>query len=112
MGVNFCGNGCMLLAAAPQQGPPPWTFLITMGLVFAMFYFLLIRPQQKERKEREKMLASVKSGDRVVTQGGILGTVTNVKERTVIVRVADNVKIEVLKSALTSVLKPDEEPKG
>lgn len=94
-------------ATGQAAGAPPWTFFITMGLMFVMFYFLLIRPQTKARKDHEKLVASIKSGDRVVTNGGILGSVANVKEKTVLVKVADNVKIEVLKSAITSITRED-----
>ncbi|TFE67705.1 preprotein translocase subunit YajC [Methylacidiphilum caldifontis] len=87
------------------EGPPPMTFFITTILIFGIFYFLLIRPQQKQKKEQEKLIASLETGDRVITSGGILGVVTNVKEKTVVIRVAENVKIEVLKSALTTVTK-------
>ncbi|TFE69063.1 preprotein translocase subunit YajC [Methylacidiphilum sp. Yel] len=94
------------------EGPPPMTFFVTTILIFGIFYFLLIRPQQKQKKEQEKLIASLETGDRVITSGGILGVVTNVKEKTVVIRVAENVKIEVLKSALTTVTKTvKEEPK-
>jgi len=72
-------------------------------LIFVVFYFMLIRPQQKKQKETQKMLDSLRSGDKVVTTGGILGTVTNVKEKTVIVRISDNVKVEMLRSAIQTV---------
>jgi preprotein translocase subunit YajC len=64
---------------------------------------MLIRPQQKKQKEMQRMIESLKSGDKIVTNGGILGTVTNVKDKTVIVRIADNVKIEILRSAVQTV---------
>jgi preprotein translocase subunit YajC len=72
-------------------------------LIFVVFYFMLIRPQQKKQKETTKMLESLRSGDKIVTSGGILGTVTNVKEKTVVVRIADNVKVEMLRSAIQTV---------
>ena len=77
-----------------------------------MFYFLLIRPQQKQRKEHESLLKNLKSGDRVLTTGGILGLVTNVKEKTVMVKIADNVKVEMTKSAITTVLARGGEESG
>jgi preprotein translocase subunit YajC len=90
-------------AAAPQ---PPGSFqmivpFIGMGVVF---YFLLIRPQQKRQKELASLISSVKTGDKVVTTGGIHGLVSNVKDGpTLILKIADNVKIEVDKSAITIV---------
>ena len=73
-------------------------------LIFVVFYFLLIRPQQKKQrtaqKEREQMLSALKSGDKVVTSGGIYGTVVAVRESTVQLRIAQSVSIEVLRSAI------------
>jgi preprotein translocase subunit YajC len=95
-------------------GPPPGTEanptgqmlqMVGMLVVFgAMFYFLLIRPQQKQKKEQENLLKNVKSGDRVLTTGGIYGIVTNVKEKSFMVKIADNVKVEIVKSAIGTVI--------
>jgi preprotein translocase subunit YajC len=74
-----------------------------------MFYFLLIRPQQKQRKEQENLLKNIKTGDRVLLSSGIYGIIANVKEKSFVVKIADNVKIEVLKSAVSSVLQKDSE---
>ncbi len=68
-------------------------------------YFLMIRPQQKRMKEREKMLSELKKGDKVVMSSGIYGVITQIDDRTVIVQVADNVKLKFEKSAVTTVLK-------
>lgn len=76
-------------------------------IIAVLFYFLLIRPQQKKQKEHEKLVSGVKTGDKVVTAGGIHGIVANVKESTFLVKVADNVKIEFDKSAITSVTKAE-----
>ena len=75
--------------------------LIFIGVIF---YFLLIRPQQKQRKEQQKLIESLKTGDKVVTSSGIHGMISNVKERTVLLKVADNVKIEIDKAAVATVL--------
>lgn len=81
-------------------------------LIAVIFYFLLIRPQQKRQKEHQALIAAVKSGDKVITSGGVHGIVANVKDRTVILKVADNVKIEFDRAAITSVEKaPTEETK-
>jgi preprotein translocase subunit YajC len=68
-------------------------------------YFVMIRPQKKRQDEQRRLVASLKTGDRVVTNAGIHGLISNVKETTVIVKVADNVKIEMEKSAISTVLK-------
>jgi preprotein translocase subunit YajC len=104
-----------LLAMAPPAGtePNPQGQMIQMIGMFAilgvMFYFLLIRPQQKQRKEQENLMKNIKSGDRVLMSSGIYGIIANVKEKTFVVKIADNVKIEVLKSAVTSVVQKDAE---
>ena len=91
--------------------PDPRAQMMQMVMMFAvlglMFYFLLIRPQQKQRKEQDKLLKNIKTGDRVVMTNGIFGIVANVKEKTYVVKIADNVKIEVLKSAVSSVVQKD-----
>ncbi|MCX6909584.1 MAG: preprotein translocase subunit YajC [Verrucomicrobia bacterium] len=98
-----------ILAMAPPIGDsaPEWAkamnTLLFPVLIFVVFYFMLIRPQQKKQKETQKMLESLRSGDKIVTSGGIFGTVTNVKEKTIVVRIADNVKVEMLRSAIQTV---------
>jgi len=68
-------------------------------------YFVMIRPQKKRQQQQQNLMASLKTGDRVVNNAGIHGLISNVKESTVLVKVADNVKIEMEKSAITNVLK-------
>jgi len=99
-----------LLMASPQgaEGAQPgplgglMTFLPFIAII-AIFYFLIIRPQNKKQKETQKMLAALKKGDRVVTIGGIHGTIQNVKEQSVVVKVDDSTKIEFSRSAISSV---------
>ena len=74
-----------------------------MILLVIVFYFILIRPQQQRAKQQVKLIASLKSGDKVVTSGGIIGVVTSVKDRTVSLRSAD-AKMEVTKSSVTEIL--------
>ena len=74
-----------------------------------LMYFVLLRPQMKRQKETEKLISSIKTGDRVLAAGGIYGTVANLKEQIVILKIADNVKIEVSRSSITSVEKAVEE---
>ena len=78
---------------------PIWFFIIVI------MYFVLIRPQKKRQQEQQRLVSSLKTGDKVVTNAGIHGLIANVKDTTVIVKVADNVKIEMEKSAVTNVLK-------
>jgi preprotein translocase subunit YajC len=95
--------------AAPGQGPgaagPWWQMLLFYGLIAGGFYFLFFAPQRKKQKEHEKMLSSLQSGDEVLTNGGIYGVVTNVKDDRFIVRIADNTKIEVAKGFISAVTK-------
>jgi len=83
-------------------------FIVPMTLIFVMMYFIMIRPQKKRQAEQQRLISALKTGDRVVTNAGIHGLISNVKETTVIVKVADNVKIEMEKSAITNVLKASE----
>lgn len=99
---------------APEGAPQPSFLVSIMPLifVFVIFYFLLIRPQQRRQKAHEKLVASVKTGDKVVTSSGIHGIVANVKEKTILVKVADNVKIEFERSSVSSVEKGAEVTEG
>jgi preprotein translocase subunit YajC len=102
----FVANLTVLLAMAPaQQGPnqqPGWVHLIPLLVMIFVFYFILIRPQAKQAKQQEKMRGTLQKGDKVVTNGGVVGVVLAVKERTISLR-SDDTKLEVLKSAVTSV---------
>lgn len=95
--------------AAPSTGASPFASFIPLILIFIIMYFLLFRPQIKRQKDQARLVAAVKTGDRVVTGAGIHGIISNVKETTFIVKIADNVKIEIEKSAVTNVLKPTEQ---
>lgn len=79
--------------------------MIMMVLMFIMMYFLLIRPQRQRQKEHEKLISNVKVGDHVVMNGGEHGIITSTKEKTVMVKLADNVKVEYERSAIASVSK-------
>ena len=93
-----------LLAQTPAPaGPSPLASFVPIILIFVIMYFLLIRPQMKRQKEHARLVAAVKTGDHVVTGSGIHGMITNVKDTTVTVKVADNVKIEMEKSAVANV---------
>lgn len=79
--------------------------LIVFGLIFVIFYFMIIRPQQKRQKERQKMLDALEKGDKILTAGGIYGTVVGIEEKTVLVQIADNVKVKVDRGSVGSVVK-------
>ncbi|MDR1319792.1 MAG: preprotein translocase subunit YajC [Treponema sp.] len=92
-------------AADAPAGPQSFiTSLIPFAAIIAIFYFLIIRPQSRKQKETRKMLSALKKGDRIVTIGGIHGTIQSVKESSVIARVDDSTKIEFSRSAIASVL--------
>ncbi len=95
----------MLLTAAPAGGQ--MGFWIMMGLFIVIFYFLIIRPQNKRQKEHKAMLSAVEKGDEVATAGGILGKVTKVTDDYLVLAIADNVNISVQKHSVTATL-----PKG
>jgi len=100
----------------PQQGGGGegggnWMGLLMFPAIIAIFYFLIIRPQNKKQKETQKMLSTIKKGDRIVTIGGIHGIIQSVKTNTVIVKVDDNVKLEFNRSAISSIEQPGKEDK-
>lgn len=97
----------VILAMGPPPQPgqpaaPAWTSLVPLILLVVVFYFVLIRPQQKKAKEHQQLLKTVKPGDKVVTSGGILGVVVTVKEKTITLRSAD-AKFEITKSAIAEI---------
>ncbi|MGI6574604.1 MAG: preprotein translocase subunit YajC [bacterium] len=79
--------------------------LITMALMFGIFYFLVIRPQQKQRKQRMEMLDNLKKGDKVVSIGGIFGTIVEIKEDTIKLKVSDNLELKMTREAVGYKLK-------
>jgi len=92
--------------AAPAPGPAGGIgFFIPFIFIFVIMYFVLFRPQKKRQQEQQRLISGLKTGDRVVTNAGIHGLIANVKETTVMLKVADNVKLEMEKSAITNVLK-------
>ena len=81
------------------------SFFVPLIFIFIIMYFVMIRPQKKRQEQQQKLIGNLKTGDRVVTNAGIHGLISNVKDGTVIVKVADNVKMEMEKSAIATVLK-------
>lgn len=97
-----------LASAQPGQGANPLgSTWIMMGLMVVMFYFLIIRPQQRQRKEQQARIAALQTGDKVITNAGIHGIVHNIKEHTVVLKVAEGTMIEFDKAAITVVHKKD-----
>ena len=89
-----------ILQAAPAAQGSQWSMWIMLALIFVVMWFFMIRPQRKQQKELQNFRDSLKKGDKVVTVGGIFGTVAEIKENTVLIEVDNNVKIRVSKNAL------------
>jgi len=92
-------------AVPGQAGPGALAGLFPILLIFGIFYFLLIRPQQKQQKKQQAMLSQLTKNDEVVTNGGIHGTIVNVDEQTVTLRVDDNTRIKFQKNTVSYVKK-------
>ena len=94
-------------AATPAPAGGGLTMILPL-LLIPVLYFLMIRPQQKRQKQWQEMLSSIKTGDRITTAGGIRGTILSIKDDVIVIRVApDNLKMEVVKSAIASVTTTD-----
>ena len=100
-------NAISLMAADPAAGGSMSATLITFVLIILIFYFLIIRPQKKRDKEAKAMIDAMKKGDKVVTIGGIHGTIVAVRDQTVVVKVDDSARIEFSKSAISTVSSKD-----
>jgi preprotein translocase subunit YajC len=103
-------NLFLAMAPAPQDGKaaPAWTSFVPLVLLMVVFWFVLIRPQQKKAKEHAQMLTKIKTGDRVVTSSGIIGTVVNVKDKSIVVRTAGDTKLEFTKGSISEILQGSE----
>ncbi|MBD3271896.1 MAG: preprotein translocase subunit YajC, partial [Elusimicrobia bacterium] len=106
----------ILYAAAPEAGSSAQPVggpqgglmnLFPLIVIFGIFYFLLIRPQQKRAKEHQNMINQLNRGDRVVTSGGIYGVITALRGKVIELKIADNVKIQVLKSSISGKVSED-----
>lgn len=100
--------------AGAQGGAPggesnPIMMIGWVVIMLALFYFLLIRPQQRREKERRALIAAIKTGDRVIFGGGMIGIVANVKGNVFTIKIADNTKVDVLRGAVTRIIQKDEE---
>lgn len=92
--------------AQPTAAPGPTIFssLMPIFLIFIVFYFLLIRPQAKKQKEHRRMLENLKKGDRVVTSSGIYGTVHDIQDNIVKLKISESVNVQMLKTAISAVI--------
>jgi len=95
----------LFLLQQPEGGATSLlTSLLPFALIILVFYFLILRPQQKRQKERAKLLEGVKKGDKVITSAGIHGTVEGIEDNAVLVKIADNVKVKMEKSAIGTIV--------
>ena len=102
----------LLLAMAPPSGQGGGgsmvSTLIMFGAIFAIFYFMIIRPQQKKTKEREKLLSAVEKGDKVITGSGMHATVAGLEEKTVLLDLGNNVKVKFERTAIATIIKAND----
>ncbi len=94
----------MLFAVPREGGNAGAIFMVQMVLIFAIFYFLLIRPQSKERQRHQDMLSKIKKGDEIVTNGGIIGKVVHVEEKRLTLRTGENTRLTVDRGRIAAVL--------
>ena len=96
-----------LLQCQPGGSSDPMGGLMGMApflLIIVVFYFFILRPQQKRQKERQKLLESVKKGDKIITAGGVHGTIEGIEDKTILVKVAENVKVKMEKSSIATIV--------
>lgn len=101
----------LLMAPAPGEGSGSGSLISTLimfGAIIAIFWFMILRPQQKKQKQHQQLLEALKKGDKVVMSGGMHGTIAGIDDRTVLVQVADNVKMKFEKNAITTVVRDGE----
>ncbi len=98
----------MLMAQPEGSGGSAYGNIIFLVAIIAVFYFLIIRPQQKRQKERDHMITALKKGDKVITSGGVHGNIVGMDDKTVLVQIADNVKVKMDRTAITSIVKEAE----
>jgi preprotein translocase subunit YajC len=99
--------GILAMAPSPEGTEPTAPGIVQFMpfiLIIVVFYFILIRPQQKQQKEHQKLMDGLKNGDQVLMSNGIYGTIMDVKDKTLLVKISDNVKVKVLRSAVTQVV--------
>ncbi|MGO9482557.1 MAG: preprotein translocase subunit YajC [Candidatus Kryptoniota bacterium] len=100
-------NNVFLAFMAPQGGDGSGSMVSTLVMfaaIIAIFYFMIIRPQGKRQKDRQRMLEAMRKGDKVVTSGGMHGKIVAMEDKTVLLEISDNIKVKVEKSAVTTIL--------
>lgn len=102
----------LMIAFAQGGEPSAWMSFLPIILIFVIFYFLLVAPMRKRQKALERMIQALKKGDRVITSGGLHGEVSAIDGSTLILRIADNVKVRVSKSAVTAMEGEEPQEKG
>jgi preprotein translocase subunit YajC len=98
--LAFIGGCYPTEAPAEGEGGFDWTIIIFLVLIFAIFYFLMIRPQRKKQKEQQQMMGELKRGDRVITAGGIYGVIESVSEDSIIIKVESGATMRVAKNSI------------
>jgi preprotein translocase subunit YajC len=101
----------LMAQSTGDGGPGLMSNIILFGSIILIFYFMIIRPQQKRAKERQKLLESVKKGDKVITSSGIYGTIAGLDEKTLLVQIADNVKVKLDRGSITTIISESESDK-
>lgn len=107
MNLAFFNSLLLWMGGNPAPGQPapnPLIQFIPFILIIVIIYFMMIRPQKKRQQQHEKMISELGKGDKIVTVGGLHGTVQSTKEKSIIVKIADNVKVEIERSAVSSVI--------
>ena len=102
----------LFLFMPPQNGAGGgsdiWSTIFMFGMIIVIFYFMIIRPQTKKQKERDKLLSAIKKGDKVITVGGIHGVIVGIDEKTMLIEIADKVKVKVERNSISVVNKVGE----
>lgn len=99
-----------VLAVDRQGGNGTLIFFVNMAMIFAIFYFLLIRPQRKDQEKHKKLIEQLKKGDQVVTAGGIIGTVIHAQEDRLTIKTAEDTRLEVERGRISRVVLPEDKP--
>ena len=99
----------LALAGQPSGEPTPYASLVMMGLIFLIFYFVLIQPMKNKQRKLEELIRRLKAGDRVIVSGGILGTIVGVEDESFLVRIDEKTRIKVLRSAVAGLQGPETE---
>jgi preprotein translocase subunit YajC len=99
----------LALAGQPSGEPTPYASLVMMGLIFLIFYFVLIQPMKNKQRKLEDLIRRLKAGDRVIVSGGIFGTIVGVEDDTFLVRIDEKTRIKVLRSAVAGLQGPETE---